>query len=201
MRLFKMTFSFPSPCFLKTRGTLLAVFLAACGSLPAQDAEDIRPPKAFVRIPEPEKTPVAWYVGIAGGIVLAIIAWWLWRRFQRKRAGKAPHEVALAALTAIETERGESSAEAFANRAAQTVREYIAARFGLAAPKRTTEEFLHDLEKSPLVGEGDHLKAFLKSCDLAKFAGARLDAEKRGELIQAARSFVIAPCFSPNHTS
>lgn len=192
MRLFKMPLSSPSSCFLKARGTLLAVFLAACGSLSAQDAEDIRPPKAFVRIPEPEKTPVAWYAGIAGGIVLAIIAWWLWRRFLRKRAGKAPHEVALAALTAIETERGESSAEAFANRAAQTVREYIAARFGLAAPKRTTEEFLRDLEKSPLVGEGDHLKAFLKSCDLAKFAGASLDAEKRGELIQAARSFVRA---------
>jgi hypothetical protein len=187
-----MILSFPSSRFTKALGIPLAVLLAACGNLSAQEAEDIRPPKAFVRIPEPEKTPVAWYAGIVSAIVLGIIVWWLWRRFLRKRAGKTPHEIALAALTAIESQRDDCTAEAFANRAAQTVREYIAARFGLAAPKRTTEEFLRDLEKSPLVGEGDHLKTFLKSCDLAKFAGARLDEEKRGELIQAARSFVRA---------
>lgn len=201
MRFFNMILPFPSSRFTKARGIPLAVFLAACGNLSAQEADDIRPPKAFVRIPEPEKTPVAWYAGIAAAILLGIIAWWLWRRFLRKRAGKTPHEIALAALTRIETERGEASAEAFANRAAQTVREYIAARFGLAAPKRTTEEFLRDVEHSPLVGESDHLKAFLKSCDLAKFAGAGLDAEKRGELIQAARSFVRATANPVRKTS
>ena len=104
----------------------------------------------------------------------------------------SPPEVALASLAELEQTREIISAEAFANRAAQTVRQYIADRFGLAAPRRTTEEFLRDVEKSTLIGESDHLRAFLKSCDLAKFAGSNLDSAQRGELLQTARGFVNA---------
>ena len=75
----------------------------------------------------------------------------------------------------------------------QTVRQYLAARFGMAAPRRTTEEFLGDLARDPksgLLGESDHLQAFLKSCDLAKFAGSELDEPQRRELVTTARNFV-----------
>ena len=87
------------------------------------------------------------------------------------------------------------AAEAFANRAADTVRKYIAERFGLAAPRRTTEEFLRDLATdghTPLISQSDHLRVFLRSCDMAKFAASPLDAGQRGELIRAARGFVTA---------
>jgi hypothetical protein len=174
---------------------MLAVSLLACGHLSAQvpaESEDIRPPKAFVEIPEPKKPPVALWAGIGGGVLALAIAALLWKRFARRRKLKSPPEVALASLAELEQTREVITAEAFANRAAQTVRQYIADRFGLAAPRRTTEEFLRDVEKSPLIGESDHLRAFLKSCDLAKFAGSTLDSTQRGELLQTARGFVNA---------
>ena len=174
---------------------MLAVLLVTCGHLSAQapeEAEDIRPPKALVGIPQPKKAPVALWAGIGGGVLALVIAALLWRQYARRQKLKSPPEVALASLTELERTREALTAEAFANRAAQAVRQYIADRFGLAAPRRTTEEFLRDVEKSPLIGESDHLRAFLKSCDLAKFAGSNLDSAQRGELLQTARGFVNA---------
>ena len=119
----------------------------------------------------------------------------LWRRYSRKRRLKSPTEIALLSLRELAARREAIPAEAFANLAAMTVRQYIAERFGLAAPRRTSEEFLRDLaheEGSPLRSESDHLRVFLKSCDLAKFAGTRLDASQREEMIQSAREFIHA---------
>ena len=157
--------------------------------------DDIRGPKPLVEIPEPEKFPVAMWASIAGVLVLLAIAALLWRRHARKQRLKSPREIALASLAKLETGREAMTAEAFANQAAQTVRQYIFDRFGLAAPRRTTEEFLHDLtadRASPLNEESDHLRGFLKSCDLAKFAGREIDLTRRAELVQAARGFVEA---------
>ena len=95
------------------------------------------------------------------------------------------------------------AAEAFANRAAQTVRQYIADRFGLAAPRRSTEEFLRELagaDGTQLSGESEHLRTFLKACDLAKFAASDLDAPQRGDLIHAARGFVRATATPSSNT-
>jgi hypothetical protein len=165
-------------------------------SVQGQTAEDdIRGPKPLVEIPEPEKFPVAMWASIAGVVVLLAIAAFLWRRHARKQRLKSPHESALAALAGLEAGREAMSAEDFANRAAQTVRQYIFDRFGLAAPRRTTEEFLHDLTAdptSPLTDKSDHLRGFLKSCDLAKFAGREIDLTHRAELVQAARGFIEA---------
>lgn len=184
-----------------SRGVLtaaVAVVLLAPGKLTAQapDAgEDIRPAKPLVEMVQPQKPPLARWLGIGGAVVaLAIAALW-WRRHRRRQRLKSPAETALWSLAELAVNREVLAAEAFANRAAQTVRQYIAERFGLAAPRRTTEEFLRDLttaEGSALIGESDHLRVFLKSCDLAKFAASPLDASQRGELIQAARGFVTA---------
>jgi hypothetical protein len=181
----------------KTGTAALALLLASASlmaQMPAPDnPEDIRGAKPLIAIPLPEKPSYTLWIAIAGVLLLAVIAWFIWKSFRTKKHQKSPPEVALAALTELEAERETLDAEAFANRAAQTVRTYISARFGLVAPQRTTEEFLRELsqdEQSPILGEGDHLRTFLKSCDLAKFAGARLDASQRGELVQSARTFV-----------
>lgn len=161
----------------------------------APPQEDIRGPKPLVEIPVPEKPPIAVWAGIGGGVLLLLITAYLWRVYARRQRLKSPPEVAMASLTDLEKTGEALVAEEFANRAAHTVRQYIAARFGLAAPRRTTEEFLRDLagdEHSPLANESDHLRGFLKSCDLAKFAGADLSASQRGELVGAARGFVRA---------
>ncbi len=148
-----------------------------------------------MEIPQPKQAPVALWAGITGGVVLLAIAALLWRRHARRRRLKSPTEVALLSLGELAASGETIPAEAFANRAARTVRQYVAERFGLAAPRRTTEEFLRDLttsEDSPLRGESEHLRGFLKACDLAKFAGWHLDATQRGELLQTARGFITA---------
>jgi hypothetical protein len=53
-----------------------------------------------------------------------------------------------------------------------TVRYYLEERFEFRAPERTTEEFLHELQKTELLlpDQKESLGEFLKSCDLVKFA-------------------------------
>ncbi|MEI8038975.1 MAG: DUF4381 family protein [Verrucomicrobiota bacterium] len=148
-----------------------------------------------MEIPQPAKPPVALWLGLGGGAaVLALATLWWWRRRNRHQP-QAPQEIALASLVELATGSEALTAEAFANRAANIVRHYIAGRFGLAAPRRTTEEFLRDLGQDAfqnLTGENDSLRAFLKSCDLAKFAGAQLDSAQREELVRSARAFIAA---------
>jgi hypothetical protein len=188
----------PQPSAFSITSLSAALLLPLTLTLAAQDPaaeDDIRGPKPLVEIPEPEKFPFAIWAAIAGGVLLLAAAIWLWKRRAKKRHSKSPPEIALASLAELEGNREAMAAEAFAYSAAKVVRQYIADRFGLAAPRRTTEEFLRELaaqEASPLTGEGDHLRSFLKSCDLAKFAGSQLDATQRGELLQAARGFITA---------
>ena len=181
----------------------LLLILVMSINLSAQNppaGEDIRGPKPLVEIPVPEEPPVALAAGVAGGLLLLAGAWFFWKRRAAKMHLKSPPEVALANLSELEANRESIAAEAFANRAAQVIRQYIADRFGVAAPRRTTEEFLRNLtegSETPLISESDHLRTFLRSCDLAKFAGSHLDSAQRGALLQTARDFVIATNTKP----
>lgn len=175
------------------RCLVIAVLTCHLSAQTPDAAEDIRGPKALVEIPVPEKPPVVLWSSIAGGVLLLALAAWLWKKRVRKQQLKSPPEVALASLAELEATRETIAAEAFANRAAQTVRQYIADRFRIVAPRLTTEEFLNTLAKDPtssLAAESDHLKAFMKSCDLAKFAGSNLDSTQRVELLNTARGFI-----------
>lgn len=183
------------------RGLRFALWLGMsvplCAQAPgAPDAgEDIREVKALVVIPQPQKPPVALWLGIGGGVLLAALAVILWQRHSRRQRRRSPAQIALAALAELAASHELIEAEAFANRAAQAVRQYLADHFGVAAPRRTSEEFLRDLAQEAnltLAGQSDLLRVFLKSCDLAKFAGTHLDATQRGEILQAARSFITA---------
>ena len=162
--------------------------------------EDIRGAKPLVEIPVPPRTPYELWLGVGGVLLLVIILWFIWRQFRTKQKAKSPREVAMRSLTELEVRTDTMTAEAFAYQTAKCVRQYIAERFGIAAPRRTTEEFLRDLaqdETSPLAGQGDHLRMFLKSCDLAKFAGSDLDTTQRVNLIQSARGFIQATSATP----
>lgn len=165
------------------------------GGMAPPQQEDIRGPKAMVDIPVPKQAPVILWLSIGGGALALAIAWLWWRRNRRRQPSMSPAETALASLDELAATRDALAAEAFAMRVTQAVREYVAGRFGLAAPRRTSEEFLREffLENGAvLTVESDALRVFLKSCDMVKFAGERLDLAQRDELLQAARGFVTA---------
>ena len=151
--------------------------------------------KTLVETLQETKSTIVLYSSIAGGALLLSVVLFLWRRHYLRRQLNSSARIALLALVELESDQEGIGAEAFAYLASKVVRQYIAERFGLAAPRRTTEEFLRDLandKSSAIIGESDHLRAFLKSCDLAKFAGSNLDSNQRGELIAAARGFIRA---------
>ena len=193
----------PFSRFHSLRFRVSAGLLAGAGILSAQapaPEEDIRDAKPLVEIPLPPRPPYELWLGIGGVILLVIIAWFIWKHFRGKQKAKSPREIAMRSLTELEVRTDTMTAEAFAYQTAKCVRQYIAERFGIAAPRRTTEEFLKDLsqdETSPLAGQGDHLRMFLKSCDLAKFAGSDLDTTQRVNLIQTARGFIQATSATP----
>lgn len=180
---------------MSVRKSIIFLILTA-GHLMAQSPEeDIRGPKPLVEIPQPEKFPVALWAGIGGGLLLLVLGVLLWRWLACRKQSKSPMAIAFASLAELAKTRNQLTAEAFAGRAADTVRGYISARFGIAAPRRTTEEFFRELSQNGMeaaIAGSDHLKAFLKSCDLAKFAGSDLDELQREDLIQTARGFISA---------
>ncbi len=179
----------------------LFALLSAVPSLRAQVPadEDIRGPKELIKIPVPENTPYVLWSGIGGAVLLAGLAAWWWTKRRRRQKFKLPSEIALASLATLASVGECMAAEAFAYEAAVAVRNYISDRFGIAAPRRTTEEFFRGIaaDDSSLAGQDEHLRDFLKSCDLAKFAGSALDEHQRHALIEAARSFIRSTSPAP----
>ncbi len=178
----------------------IAAFTGILGNLTAQtippvqqEEEDIRGPKPLIEIPVPEKPNYTLWISAAGGAAVLAAAIAFWMRRQRKKNLASPRQIALESLAALDADRSDLTADQFANQAALTVREYISRKFHIQAPHRSTEEFLRELASdhgSPLNPQSDHLRKFLKSCDLAKFAASHLDSMQRAELIEAARLFI-----------
>ena len=168
------------------------------GSLQAQSTaveEDIRGAKPLVEIPEPKKSPVILWITIGTCAVLLGVAVVLWKKQTSKQNTKSAREIAMSSLSTLEANREGITPEAFANRVAQTVRLYISDCFGIAATRRTTEEFFADLtqhKNSLFLRDDHHLRNFLVSCDLAKFAGSDLDLNQRDILLQAARGVITS---------
>jgi Domain of unknown function (DUF4381) len=159
----------------------------------APPEEDIRGPRGLIEIPQAAKSQLNLWLGVAAVVLGLVIIGYCWWKFRRRSAGESPLALALAELSLLAASQSDLPAEAFANRAAQTIRQFLAAQFGIAAPQRTSEEFLTNLsnsQHSPIAGETESLRRFMLSCDLAKFAGTQLNIGQRDEILQTARSFM-----------
>src|SRR5262249_53305862 len=137
-------------------------------------------------IPDPLTWPAAWrfwLVFAAASLataVLGFVGWNAWRRRARplhQIAPPPPYRVALDAINRIEAagylERGD--VDRFYTELSGVIRRYIEGQFGLRAPEQTTDEFLQDLARQPILlrSHRDALASFLEQCDLVKFARVR----------------------------
>lgn len=136
-------------------------------------AADIRDIKAPVVIP----AGWLWLVFLGGALVLALVSWWGWRVWRKRRAQPVaaeapvpPHERARRRLQEALELIGQP--RAFCIQVSDTLRLYLEEAFSLRAPERTTEEFLDELQSSPLLSYSQKqlLGDFLMRCDLVKFA-------------------------------
>ncbi len=175
----------------KVAGILYLLCLAASAQEPDDDIRGPRPP---VEISVPEEFSFMPWLIAAGVLVAALLLfrWWKNRRGHGRAASSLDR--AMSDLAAVDRERNTLEAGQLADKAAGVVRRFIADRFGIAAPQRTTEEFLRSLtgDASPLTTHADLLQGFLKSCDMAKFAGVSFDAAERHALLESGFRFVRA---------
>ena len=172
----------------RRRGLRWSATAAAAASTALDDIRDIRGPESV----QPD-----WLLPalLAGAILVAGFLYGVhrWRRRVRTGPELSLQELALRRLDAIRLQTPPLAAMAFAVAASDIVRRYIEERFGIAATRRTTDEFLADILTSPdsdLIRHRIPLQEFLRRCDYAKFAGAAVELDGVEGIYRGARTFV-----------
>lgn len=168
-------------------------------SVGLDEGGDIRAIKGPLDIPLSVLTLAPWLAGI---VLLAGGAYWLWRRLRGRGPDRIPappeparpaHEIAYEALRTLEAARLPEQGEikTFHIRASDIVRAYVEGRFGVDALEMTTGEVLaglrdHDLAEEVVLD----FERLLERCDLVKFARDRPVLERCREVIPLGRSLV-----------
>ena len=153
-----------------------------------------------LRLLEPPRSWLAQYGWILAILLALLVAWWLIHRERARRAAAAAQaaaaqdaeEDALAELTRLFSLIDEERSRPYALESSAIIRRYIERRFALAAPLRSTEEFLAEARQAPqLHADFQKLLAdFLSCCDVLKFARTVADRSELTQLHEAATHFV-----------
>jgi hypothetical protein len=151
---------------------------------------------------EPEPARWGWALMVAFTVAAHIvIGAFALRRILRRREElrlhpplPPPHETALAELARIR-ESGlldEGRTAEYTDRVSDVLRRYLEERFAIPAPERTTEEFLDEVARAPVLDRERKrfLADYLAQCDLAKFAAAEPGRRELDELFSSSVKFV-----------
>lgn len=172
------------------------------------ETNDILPIRPPVEIPSGWE----WLWWILGALAVAALVAWGVRYWRRKMAERArfvepPEPPYIRARRKLEAAlQLLSDPKAFCVAVSDTLRVYLEERFNLRAPESTTEEFLHDLQRTTLLNQRqkDILTEFLQQCDLVKFARYEPTEQALRELRETALRIVdetafdtLAPTESP----
>jgi hypothetical protein len=155
--------------------------------LPSDDIRDIRGP-----IHLPERWPFV-LGGAATLVLLGVLYAWLRRRDRSEERELPPCELALSRLEIARFLLQDEKPFPFFFTLADTLREYLQARFAIPASSLTTEEVLRALKKpgSALGLDETLVKDTLNVCDLAKFAHRTVPRSQMEDHLLRVRSFVL----------
>ena len=162
------------------------------GQTPPQagQLEDIRPPFFFLH---------SWFwlwIALAAAAAIALLVLvWFWFRPHRLLSPKSAYELALEKLEKARALIREDDPMPYAVLVSETIRSYLGQRFQAPSTRRTTEEFLRQMEAdqtTPLAGHRDLLRDFLQSCDMVKFARYQPTLTELEQVQQRAVTFVTA---------
>ncbi|MCA9294368.1 MAG: hypothetical protein KDA20_11205 [Phycisphaerales bacterium] len=175
---------------------LEALHVTIAGDLEATEGD--APAGLKDRLDAPKGVPWGWIIGVGGVVAISAVALAAVAMRKKREALPPPprpaHVVALEALEVLEgegwLERGQ--VEPFLAKCSDILRRYIGARFGIDAPDRTTEEFLHEAIDSRhlSVGHVTLLEGFLTKIDLVKFAKRPATQGEGREAAAQARDFI-----------
>ena len=165
-------------------------------------APDAQPGVMDIAGPVAVQNPTPWGLYIVLMLMLAAALGALyWYKYIRVVPGPPPplpippHVRALEALEAIEREKlvEKGLYKEYYIRVSDVLRHYMEDEFHLRAPERTTEEFLAEIQHNAVLGLQEQLllRAFLRHCDLVKFAKAEPSSEEIRETFQTCEKFII----------
>ena len=175
------------------------MFIGMCSLVVAQTPpateEDIRGPRELIEIPVPENPSYFWWWVALATVVLIVIAIFFWRWHGSRQPGASAMTKAIAALRVIEETQSQFDDESYAAQVADVLRNYVVVAYGIAAPQRTSEEFLQECLQREIMAAPSlqNLRAFLRSCDMAKFAAGSLTAMDRQSMLGQVKDMVLAP--------
>ncbi len=171
----------------------------------AQAASPAPAPIPALRDIAPPVAPTFWETmdvidwGLLGAAILlvAVAAWIAWRLFFRSTPKPGPpppdpREVARERLARLRERIEELSPRDFGAEAANVLRQFVRARYGISTMRRTSEEFLAEMARDRTFSahENGLLQRFLTQCDLLKFAAVESSHAEAGRLIEDALAFV-----------
>ena len=154
----------------------------------ADQLQDIRPPYFYLH-----SWLWLWIVLAVIGIIALLVLLWYWLRPYKLLSPKTAYELALEKLERARSLLREDNAMPYAVLVSETIRSYLGQRFQAPSTRRTTEEFLRQMEAdrtTPLAEHRDLLRNFLQSCDLVKFARYQPTLAELEQVHQRATSFV-----------
>ncbi len=157
---------------------------------PTDDIYDIRPPFFYLH-----SWFWLWIALLAVALIALLIGLWLWFKPLRTLRAKSAYDLALEKLERARALLDPQNPEPYAVAVSEAVRSYLGQRFAAPSSRRTTEEFLRQMETdpaSPLAEHRDLLRGFLEACDLVKFAHYQPGLEELEQVQQRAVTFVTA---------
>jgi hypothetical protein len=168
----------------------------------ASTLRDVKPPLAL-----PVPKAVVWSVSIFAFVLLALLGWWLWRRYSarlRKMLGQAltPPDLALKKIAALESERliEHKKMKELYTRLTDAVRVYLHEAYGVQALDLTSNELLDAMDRKAEEESPRHLENYRKAmarlvevlteADMVKFARFVPEQSQSRRAIQAARDVI-----------
>lgn len=157
--------------------------------------EDIRDARGLIKIPAPAETSHALWWSLLAITIFATLTWWILRIIRARRAATSPLAVAMERLRDIERQQVEWSDERYAIEVADVLRTFVVAAYQIAAPQRTSQEFLQECMRQKRLPQTslEKLRVLLRSCDVAKFAAGSLDTLERQDMLSQVRELVLVP--------
>jgi len=157
---------------------------------PADGLADIRPPFFYLH-------SYFWYWIILAALLIGALVAYLVIKLQPKKvlSAKTAYDLALEQLEKARALLREDAPIPYAVLVSETIRSYLGQRFHAPSSRRTTEEFLRQMEAdraTPLAEHRNLLRDFLQSCDLVKFARYQPTLAELELVQQRATSFVTA---------
>lgn len=173
----------------------------AQGASPSQgeDIDDIRPPFFFNH-----GWLWLWIALSLAGVIALLVLLWNWFKPVAALNPRTAYQLTLEKLEKARALLREENPMPYAVLVSETIRGYLSQRFQTPSTRRTTEEFLLQMETdqaTPLAEHRDLLRHFLQSCDLVKFARYQPTHAELEEVHQRAVNFVTAtkPAPPPPH--